>query len=81
MDLDDYYLGKIPLPNGDIDNSVFVELANRMLSLNERLAVLGEKATDERARIEEERKKTDSEIDEQVYRIYGLTEDEKAIIE
>jgi len=81
MDLDDYYLGKIPLPNVNIDNSVFVKLANRMLSLNERLAVLVEKATDERARIEEERKKTDSEIDEQVYRIYGLTKDEKAIID
>jgi len=24
---------------------------------------------------------TDSEIDEQVYKIYGLTEDEKAIVE
>jgi type I restriction-modification system DNA methylase subunit len=81
MDLDDYYLGKIPLPNVKIDNSVFIELANRMLSLNERLAVLGDRGTDERVRIEEERKKTDSEIDEQVYRIYGLTEDEKAIIE
>jgi len=81
MDLDDYYLGKIPLPSNAIDNAIFVELANRMLSLNERLAALGEKATDERARIEEERKKTDSEIDEQIYRIYGLTEDEKAIIE
>jgi hypothetical protein len=52
-----------------------------VLFLNERLAVLGDRGTDERVRIEEERKKTDSEIDEQVYRIYGLTEDEKAIIE
>jgi hypothetical protein len=81
MDLDDYYLGKIPLPNVRIDNSVFIELANRMLSLNERLVVLGDKGTDERVRIDEERKKTDLEIDEQVYRIYGLTEDEKAIVE
>lgn len=81
MDLDNYYLGKIPLPDIKIDNSVFIELANRMLSLNERLAVLGDKGTDERVRIDEERKKTDSEIDEQVYTIYGITEDEKAIIE
>jgi type I restriction-modification system DNA methylase subunit len=81
MDLDDYYLGKIPLPSIKIDNSVFVELANRMLSLNQRLVVLGDKGTDERVKTEEERKKTDSEIDEQVYRIYGLTESEKAIIE
>jgi len=39
-----------------------------------------EHRTDEKVRRDEERKKTDSEIDEQVYRIYGLTEDEKAII-
>jgi len=81
MDLDNYYLGKIPLPSIKIDNSVFIELANRMLSLNERLVVLGDKGTDERVRIDEERKKTDSEIDEEVYKIYGLTEDEKAIVE
>jgi hypothetical protein len=81
MDLDDYYLGKIPLPNIKIDNSVFIELANRMLSLNERLVVLGDKGTDERVKTEEERKKTDSEIDEQVYRIYEITESEKKIIE
>jgi type I restriction-modification system DNA methylase subunit len=81
MDLDDYYLGKIPLPSTKIDNSVFVGLAKRMLSINERLVVLGDKGTDERAKTEEERKKTDLEIDEQVYRIYGITENEKEIIE
>jgi hypothetical protein len=81
MDLDNYYLGKIPLPNIKIVNSVFIDLANRMLSLNKRLDETGEKRTDEYAKIEEEIKKTDSEIDEQVYKIYGLTEDEKAIVE
>jgi type I restriction-modification system DNA methylase subunit len=81
MDLDDYYLGKIPLPSIKIDNCVFIELANRMLSLNERLVVLGDKETDERVRIEDEIKKTDSEIDELVYKIYGITESEKKIIE
>jgi type I restriction-modification system DNA methylase subunit len=81
MDLDDYYLGKIPLPNTNIDNSVFIDLANRMLSLKKRLDETGEKRTDDYAKIEEEIKKTDSEIDGQVYKIYGLTEDEKAIIE
>jgi len=81
MDLDDYYLGKIPLPNIKIDNSVFIELANRMLSLKKRLDETGEKRTDEYAKIEEEIKKTDSEIDRQVYKIYGIAEDEKAIVE
>lgn len=81
MDLDNYYLGKIPLPNIKIVNSVFIDLANRMLSLKKRLDETGEKRTDEYAKIEEEIKKTDSEIDGQVYKIYGLTEDEKAIVE
>jgi hypothetical protein len=52
-----------------------------MLSLNKRLNEIGEKKTDERARIEEETKHTDNEIDELVYKIYGITEAEKKIIE
>ncbi len=39
------------------------------------------KKTDERARIEGEIKKTDAEIDELVYQIYGITNAEKKIIE
>jgi len=81
MDLDDYYLRKIPLPNIKIDSFVFIDLANKMLSLNQRLATLGDKGTDERVRVEDEIEKTDSEIDEQVYKIYGITESEKATIE
>jgi len=81
MDLDDYYLGKIPLPRINIDNSVFIDLANKMLSFKKRLDETGEKRTDEYAKIEDEIKKTNSEVDEQVYKIYGLTEDEKKTIE
>lgn len=58
-----------------------IEIVDKIVSLNKRLNELGDKRTDERAVIEDEIKKTDSEIDELVYRIYGLTEDEKAIIE
>ena len=81
MDLDNYYLGKIPLPNIKIDNSIFIEVANRMLSFNKRLDEIRGKRTDEYARIEEEIRKTDAEIDELVYDIYGLTNEEKKIIE
>ncbi|MDP2906307.1 MAG: N-6 DNA methylase [Nanoarchaeota archaeon] len=56
-------------------------LVDRMLSLNKRLNEIGDKQTDERARLEEEIKKTDAEIDELVYKIYGITEKEKKIIE
>ncbi|MFH2004222.1 MAG: hypothetical protein ABIK27_05730 [Bacteroidota bacterium] len=53
----------------------------KMLSLNKRLNELGDKKTDERSRIEKEIKKTDAEVDELVYQIYGITEEEKKIIE
>jgi len=60
---------------------LIIKLVDKMLSLNKRLNEIGDKKTDERARIEEEIKKTDAEIDEQVYKIYGVTTEEKKIIE
>ena len=47
-------------------------------NLSQRKQGLGE---DKDVRIEEEIKKTDAEIDELVYRIYGITDEEKKIIE
>ena len=37
MDLDSHYLGRIPLPNAEVENSVFMNLVNKMLFLNKRL--------------------------------------------
>ncbi len=81
MDLDDYYIGKIPLPNNKIDNSVFINVTNRMLLLNERISTLGDKGTDEYARIEEEMKRIDEEINQIIYKVYGLTKKEVQIVE
>ena len=58
-----------------------INLVDKMLSLNKRLVELGDKQTNERQRLEEEIKRTDSEIDELVYQLYGITEEEKKIIE
>ena len=52
-----------------------------MLSLNKKLKEIGDKNTLEKQKIEEEIKKTDNEIDELVYQLYGITEEEKRIIE
>jgi type II restriction/modification system DNA methylase subunit YeeA len=52
-----------------------------MLSLNNRINEIGDKRTDERTRIEMEIKKNDAEIDELIYQLYDITEDEKKIIE
>jgi hypothetical protein len=58
-----------------------VNLADKMLLLNKRLNEIGNKKTDERQRIEEEIKRTDAEIDELVYKIYGLDAKDRAVIE
>ena len=52
-----------------------------MLQLNEILLKIGDKLTDERARIENIIEKTDCQIDELVYTVYGITEKEQKIIE
>ena len=59
----------------------FIKLSNKMLSLNKKLQEIGDKNTLEKQKLEEEIKKTDKEIDELVYQLYGITEDEKKIIE
>ena len=52
-----------------------------MLSLNKQLQEIGDKNTLEKQKLEEEINKTDNEIDELVYQLYGITEEEKKIIE
>jgi hypothetical protein len=52
-----------------------------MLSLNKKLQSFGEKRTDERAKVEENIKKTDNEIDTLVYDLYGISKDERKIID
>jgi type I restriction-modification system DNA methylase subunit len=73
---------KIPIKDLTLNQQQpLIALADKMLSLNKRLNELGDKKTEERARIEEEIKKTDYEIDQEVYKLYGLTPEEIKIIE
>jgi len=80
MDFDDYYLGKIPLPHKKIDNEIFINIVDKILSLNKRLDEIGNKMTDERVRINEEIKKVDAQIDELIFEVYGITDIERKII-
>ncbi|MBI2142968.1 hypothetical protein HYU20_01350 [Candidatus Woesearchaeota archaeon] len=57
------------------------KLVDKMLSLNKRLNELGDRNTDEKLRVQEEIRRTDAEIDELVYKLYGITDEEKRIIE
>ena len=75
-------LEKLPIkPLPEPQQQPLIKLVDKMLSLNKRLNEIGDKKTDERAKIEEEIKKTDAEINELVYKIYGITAEEKKVIE
>lgn len=73
---------ELPIASADRNTTANIsEKVKEIEELNKRLNEMGDKKTDERARIEEEIKKTDKEIDELVYKLYGITEEEKEIIE
>ncbi len=73
------YFGNVPISK---KKDVEIEkLVDKMVSFNKKLIQLGNKMTDEKSTIEDEIKKIDAEIDERVYKIYGLTEDEINVIE
>ncbi|MBU3958224.1 MAG: N-6 DNA methylase [Nanoarchaeota archaeon] len=74
-------LEKLPIKNIPLsEQQAFIKLADKAISLNKKLNEI-QANTDARSRIEEEIKKTDAEIDELVYKLYGITEEEKKIIE
>ncbi len=81
MDLDEYYIGKIPLPNVKIENIDFMNLLNRMMTLKTMNSEIIAKGTDKQKSIEAEILKIDSLINQLIYDYYGLTESEKNIIE
>jgi type I restriction-modification system DNA methylase subunit len=61
--------------------NTLIKYVDKMLVLNKRLLELQNKKTDEREKILQEIKKTDALIDEIVYEIYGISDEEKQIIE
>jgi type I restriction-modification system DNA methylase subunit len=76
------YVSQVPIKKPTRDQKRdMTQHVEKILRLNENLLLLGDKLTDERAMIKEKIRKTDLGIDELVYEIYGLTEDEKAIVE
>ncbi|MFH1506263.1 MAG: N-6 DNA methylase [archaeon] len=58
-----------------------IKLVNKEIELRSRLIELKDKSTDEKARLEKEIQKLDDEIDQEVYKLYGLTKDEIKIVE
>ncbi len=76
-DLDYLQIKEISLNN----QAKFADKAKKMFFLNKRLLELKLKTTDEKAQIEKEIQKLDNEIDQEVYKLYGLTKQEINIIE
>jgi len=76
-DLDNLPIKVVP----ESEQQPLINLVDKMLNLNKRLNEFGNKLTDERAKIEAEIKKTDAEIDHLVYQLYGLTDEEIAVVE
>src|SRR5665647_1170240 len=71
---------QLPIKISSEHQDNLIQLVREMLSLNTRLNEIGDKRTDEAARIEEAARKKDEEIDELVYDVYGITKYEREII-
>jgi len=63
------------------DQQPIIKLVDKMLSLNKELNELGNKKTDRSAELKRKIEETDAEIDKLVYTLYGITKEEKNIIE
>jgi type I restriction-modification system DNA methylase subunit len=75
------FLQQLPIVLNPKQQNEVVGLVDEMLSLRKRLEQIGDKKTDERRSIEEQISLVDSKIDDLVYKIYGITDAEKEIIE
>jgi type I restriction-modification system DNA methylase subunit len=77
------FIEQLPIAIGNDDDMLKLSnLAKKQIELGMRFSELGDKKTDEKARIEEEIKRIDEQIDELIYKIYGITKKkEKKIIE
>jgi hypothetical protein len=82
------FLKNLPIPCIDFNNPAdkkrhddLVTLVDRMLELNKRLAPIRNTACAEREELLRQIKQTDQEIDDLVYDLYGLTDEERKIVE
>ncbi len=75
-------LRQIPIKNiSGLNQNKISKLVEDILQLNKKLLDIKNKQTDEKTRLEKEIQKIDYEIDQEVYKIYGISEEEQKIIE
>ena len=76
------YLEQLPIKQISETNQQYItKLVDKMISLNKELNKIGNKNTSETAKLKQEIEKIDQEIDEFVYKIYGITKEEQKVIE
>jgi hypothetical protein len=77
-----YQIEKIPIAytDKDVENEIVTKV-HVEIALNKRLYEIGEKITDEKVKIETDITQLRNEIDNLVYKIYGINEEERRIIE
>jgi type I restriction-modification system DNA methylase subunit len=70
MDLDNYYIGKIPIPEKEIDNQKFIRLVNELTLLYESLNRLSYKETDNKTNITAKIEKYEAECNKLINDLY-----------
>ena len=81
MRFDKFHLSKIPIPivrNNDYNK--VKKLGNMIANEKKKLAEIPEKSS-EYAKVNSKIEQIDSDIENLVYKLYGITEDERKIIE
>lgn len=73
------YINAIPVRPQVIEHRLLIALVDAMLSLHKRLAA--EQLPQRREQVQREIDATDRQIDQLVYQLYGLTDDEIRIVE
>ena len=73
---------KLPVKKANLNSQEKIaSKVKNITELNELLLAIKNKQTDQKAQLEKEIQRLDNEIDEEVYKLYGITDEEKKIIE
>ena len=75
-------LRELPIKKVNVgEQAPLINLANKMLALNKQLIQIYDKKSDERIGLEQEIKNIDATIEGLVYELYGISDDERKLIE
>jgi len=76
------FLGHLPIkPVSESQQQTLTKLADKILSLSKRNNEIGDKKIDEKVKIKEDINRIDNEINEIIYKIYGIANNEIKLIE